>query len=194
MSQLGASGGVDAIGRQLGIGNEQATQAVAGALPALLGGLAKNSSEPSGATALLGALQKDHDGSILDDVAGFLGQGAGAGPGAGILRHVFGGRQGAIESAVGSLSGLDAGKAGQLLTMLAPLVMGMLGKTQRQQGLDVGGLTDLLGQEKRTAQQRAPQAVDMLGKLLDSDGDGDMMDDIAKIGGGLLGGLFGGKR
>jgi hypothetical protein len=194
MDQLDSGGGVDAISRQLGAGRDQTSQAVAGALPALLAGLGKNSSEPTGASALLGALERDHDGSVLDDVAGFLGQGAGGGAGAGILRHVFGGRQGAVESAIGSLSGLDSGKAGQLLTMLAPLVMGMLGKTQRERGLDAGGLTDLLGQERRVAEQRSPQAVDMLGRLLDSDGDGDMMDDIAKIGGGLLGGLFGGKR
>jgi hypothetical protein len=33
-----------------------------------------------------------------------------------------------------------------------------------------------------------------LERLLDADGDGDVMDDVAKIGGGLLGRLFGGRR
>ena len=77
--------------------------------------------------------------------------------------------------------------------MLAPLVMGMLGKNQRQQGLDIGGLTDLLGGERKAAQKRAPEAVDLIGSLLDSDGDGSVTDDLAKLGGNLLGGLFGGK-
>ena len=38
---------------------------------------------------------------------------------------------------------------------------------------------------------------DLLGSLmsqLDSDGDGDSMDDIVKMGSGLLGSLFGGKK
>jgi hypothetical protein len=194
MSQLDSGGGVDAIGKQLGVDSGQASRAVAGALPALVAGLGKNSAEPAGAAALLGALQKDHDGGIMDDVAGFLGQGAGGGAGAGILRHVLGGRQGAVEKAVGGMSGLDAGKAGQVLTMLAPLVMGLLGKTQREQGLDAGGVASLLAGERKAAEQKAPEAAGMLGRLLDSDGDGDVMDDVAKIGGGLLGGLFGKKR
>jgi hypothetical protein len=193
MSQL-EGGGIDAISRQTGVSRDKALQVASAALPALLGGLERNTREPTGAAALAGALDRDHDGSVLDDVASFLGQGAGASAGAGILKHVFGGRQGPVEKAVGGMTGVDAGSVGQIISMLAPLVLGMLGRTKRQQGLDPGGLADLLGGEKKTVQQRAPQAVDLLGSLLDGDGDGNVMDDIAKIGGGLLGGLLGGKR
>lgn len=123
-----------------------------------------------------------------------MGQGSGAADaGAGILKHVFGGRESSVENSLAGLSGIDAGSAKQIMAMLAPLVMGMLGKNQRQQGLDIGGLTDLLGGERKAAQKRAPQAVDLIGSLLDSDGDGQVTDDLAKLGGSLLGGLFGGK-
>jgi len=191
--QLG-SGGIDQIAGQLGLGRDQTEKAVAGALPMLLGGLMRNSEASGGAASLLGALQNDHDGSILDDVSGFLGQGSGAAnAGMGILKHVFGGRESSVENSLAGLSGIDAGSAKQLLAMLAPLVMGMLGKNQRQQGLDIGGLTDLLGGERKAAQKKAPEAVDLIGSLLDSDGDGSVTDDLAKLGGSLLGGLFGGK-
>lgn len=191
--QLGA-GGIAQIAGQLGLGREQTEKAVAGALPMLLGGLMRNSESTGGAASLLGALQKDHDGSVLDDVAGFLGQGSGAAnAGMGILKHVFGGRESSVENALAGTSGIDAGSMKQIMAMLAPLVMGMLGKNQRQQGLDIGGLTDLLGGERRVAEKKAPGAVDLIGSLLDSDGDGSVTDDLAKLGGGLLGGLFGGK-
>lgn len=191
--QLGA-GGIDQIAGQLGLGREQTEKAVAGALPMLLGGLVRNSESTTGAASLLGALQKDHDGSILNDVAGFLGQGSGAADaGMGILKHVFGSRESSVENALAGSSGIDAGSMKQIMAMLAPLVMGMLGKNQRQQGLDIGGLTDLLGGERRVAEKKAPGAVDLIGSLLDSDGDGSVTDDLAKLGGGLLGGLFGGK-
>jgi hypothetical protein len=190
--QLG-SGGIDQIASQLGIGREATEKAVAGALPMLLGGLAKNT-RGGGADALLGALQRDHDGTILDDVSGFLGQGSGAADaGMGVLKHVFGGRESAVESAIGKSAGIDGGQMKQILAMLAPLVMGMLGKSQRQGGLDASGLAGLLGGERKAAEQRVPGAADLIGSLLDSDGDGDMSDDIAKLGGSLLGGLFGGK-
>ena len=191
--QLGA-GGIDQIANQLGIGRAQTEKAVAGALPMLLGGLMRNSQSPDGAAALLGALQKDHDGSVLDDIGGFLGQGSGAADaGMGILKHVFGGRESTVESALAGSSGLDTGQMRQILAMLAPLVLGMLGKNQRQQGLDIGGLSDLLGGERRITEKKAPGAADLLGSLLDSDGDGQVSDDLAKLGGSLLGGLFGGK-
>ena len=45
----------------------------------LLGGLLCNAQPSGGAAALLDALQKDHDGSVLDDIGGFLGQNSGAG-------------------------------------------------------------------------------------------------------------------
>jgi hypothetical protein len=191
--QLGA-GGIDQIAGQLGIGRDQTEKAVAGALPVLLGGLMRNSQSPDGAAALLGALQKDHDGSVLDDIGGFLGRGSGAADaGMGILKHVFGGRESTVESALAGSSGLDSGQMRQILAMLAPLVLGMLGKNQRQQGLDIGGLSDLLGGERRIAEKKTPGAADLLGSLLDSDGDGRVSDDLAKLGGSLLGGLFGGK-
>jgi hypothetical protein len=82
------------IGRSLGVGEEQAGSAVSAAVPMLLGGLARNTADPQGASALLGALDRDHDGSVLDDVGGFLGGGGAAtANGAGILEHVLGNKQ-----------------------------------------------------------------------------------------------------
>ena len=98
-----------------------------------------------------------------------------------------------MESALGQSTGLDAGSIGKLLTMLAPLVMGALGKKQRQSGLKPSDLGGLLQQERQTATQKAPD-LGMLGSLLDADGDGDIKDDVAKLGGSLLKSFLGGRR
>jgi hypothetical protein len=192
-SQL-QSGDIDAIARQVGVDSDSAMKVVAGALPAMLSGLSKNTQDVAGASALADALDRDHDGSVLEDVAGFLGSAGSTSTGAGILRHVLGSRQGSVEAALGQMSGIDAGSAGQILTMVAPLLLGLLGREKRSRGLDAGGLADLLGVEREVAKQRAPQAMDMLGGLLDSDGDGQITDDLADLGGSLLGGLFGGRK
>jgi hypothetical protein len=189
-SQL-ESGDIDAIARQAGVDPDSAMKVVAGALPALLSGLSKNTQDTAGASALADALDRDHDGSALEDVAGFFGSAGATTAGSGILRHVLGSRQGSVEAALGQMSGIDAGSAGQILTMVAPLLMGLLGREKRSRGLDAGGLADLLGAEREVAKQRSPQAMDMLGGLLDSDGDGQIADDLADLGGSLLGGLFG---
>lgn len=54
-------------------------------------------------------------------------------------------------------------------------------------------LSNQIGGERRAFERKAPGAADLIGGLLDSDGDGSVADDLAKLGGGLLGGLFGGK-
>jgi hypothetical protein len=192
MGQL-QGGGISEISRQLGIDESKVNQVVAGAIPAMVTGLAKTSATSSGQNSLASALNRDHNGSVLDDVVGFLGSGAGGDIGAGILGHVLGNRQGSVNQALGGASGLDAGSVQQILAMLAPLVMGYLGKTSRNKGLDGAGLAAMLGAERQRASQTAPDAMGMLGKLLDSDGDGDVADDVAKLGASLLGGFLGRK-
>ena len=189
--QLGGSA-LDMIGRQIGADRSQVEKAVPAALGSLMTGLARNARSSEGAGALAAALDKDHDGSILDDLGGVLSA-AEQGPGAGILGHVFGNKQGAVESALGQTTGLDAGSMGQLLKMLAPLVMGALGQKRRQAGLDPSDLGGLLRQEQETAARRAPD-LGMLGGLLDADGDGDIKDDVAKLGGSLLKSFLGKRR
>jgi len=192
MSQLGG-GGVDQIARSAGVSGGDVTNVLAGALPAMMAGLTRNAKSGGGASALLGALDRDHDGSVLDDVMGFLGGGGAVAGGAGILGHIFGGRKATVEQAVSKSSGVDMGSVSQIMAMVAPLLMGSLGKAKRQQGFDASGLAAALGQQEKVARQVSPSAVDMFTRMLDSDGDGDSMDDIVKMGSGLLGGLFGGK-
>jgi len=183
-------GGIQQMSKSLGLGEDDVAKVVSGAIPALMGSLIKETGSSDGAASLLGALDRDHDGSILDDVAGFLGQSGSADAGAGILRHALGAKQSTVETALSKSTGVDAASAGKILAMLAPIVMGALGKAKNQQGLDASGLAGLLDQERQTARQRSPQAADMLSRLLDSDGDGDVMDDVAKMGTSLLGSLF----
>jgi len=159
-----------------------------------MGAIAKNAATPEGSSALANALDRDHDGSILDD---FIGMATGAKQasnnkmmnGAGILKHVLGGKQNGAIDMISKMSGLSGEKSGNLLTMLAPLVMGALGKAKSSNGLDAGGLGNLLQNEVR---QVAPQRKEMglIGKLLDQDGDGNIMDDVAGLGMKVLGGLF----
>jgi hypothetical protein len=189
---LGASG-LQQISRQIGADEASTSKAIAGALPILMGALDRNTDQPGGAESLLGALTRDHDGGILDNLSGLLG-GSGSGPGEAILGHILGGKRKSVETGLGRASGLDMGTIAKLLPILAPIVMGVLGRTQRQQGLDAGGLSDYLTGERKQAQKRDPNAMGVLGKLLDTNDDGQIADDVVKLGSSLLGGLFGGRK
>lgn len=171
---------VNQISRQLGTDPGTTQTAIAAALPMLVGALARNAQDPGKAGALANALGR-HDGSVLDDVAGYLGRGGDTGDGDGILGHVLGGRKETVQTGLGQASGLDPAKAGTLLAMLAPLVMGALGKAQREKGLDTGGLAGMLGGEQQRATDAAPGVMGMLTSLLDRDHDGSVMDDIGAM-------------
>jgi hypothetical protein len=74
MGQLGG-GGITEIARSVGVSGSDVTNVLGGAVPAIMAGLTRNSSSSDGAAGLLGALDRDHDGSVLDDVMGYLGGG-----------------------------------------------------------------------------------------------------------------------
>ena len=189
--QLGGQA-LEMIGSQLGADRSQVESAVPAALGSLMTGLARNTRSSDGADALAAALSKDHDGSILDNLSSVL-SGQEPSSGAGILGHVFGAKQGAVQAALGQSTGLEAGSVAKLLAMLAPLVMGALGMKQCQGGLDPSDLGGLLRQEQRSAARKTPD-LGMLADLLDTDGDGDIKDDVARIGGSLLKSFFGRRR
>ena len=173
------------VSRQLGTNDANAGSAISAALPMILGALAKNASRPEGAEALNRALQKDHDGSVLNDVQGAV-SGYEQGSGAAILKHVFGGKQDAVATGVGQAAGLDTSKAGALLAMLAPVVMGALGKAQRSGSLDAGGLAAMLGQERQHLETKSAGLGSLL-SMLDADKDGSIVDDVLGMAAKFLG-------
>lgn len=194
------------ISQQLGIDQSQAAGAVGAALPLLMGALGKNASQPQGAEALFGALQKDHaGGGGIGDLLGAVLGGAQSRQtdGAGVLGHIFGGQQGRAEQSLGAATGLGGDRAGQLMKILAPIVMAYLAKRMFSgndggsgQATALGGgnptadiLGAVLGQEQQQVRQQGGLAGGLLGAVLDKDGDGDVdLSDMLKLGGGLLGG------
>ncbi len=174
------------ISQRLGISPEQAQLALSQFLPIIMKALAGNASQKTGATALYNAVERDHDGSIFDQLQDFLGHKRQQEDGRGINRHVFGNQTSTVARFIGQTTGLSPETTSKLMEMAAPMVMGLLGKEQRQQQLNEEGLSHLLRNSTREVQQTDPINMGMIGKLLDADGDGDIMDDVAKMGMGFL--------
>lgn len=180
---------IQAIAAQLGVDPTQAQGAIQQAMPLLIGGLAKNASTDQGADVLHSVLG-DHAGSsvagILGSVLGAGGQTGGAAGGMAILGHIFGARQDQAAQGLGQASGIGSQNAGQLLAILAPVVMGVLGNMTQRQGMSPSGLGGVLGQEAQRIGQSG--AGGWLGAVLDQDGDGKLgIGDLLKMGEGLLG-------
>ncbi len=193
---------IQGASKQFGLGEGSTQKAMSAAMPLILGAMKNNASTPEGASGLLGALMGKHDGSILDNLGSILGgdkvDDDVLKDGEGILGHVFGGKQENVAAAVSKTSGIDMGAAMNILKVAGPFLMGAIGKQARTQGVqDQNGIGDLLGGLLGGGHQEQQSLVN---RLLDADGDGSIIDDVAGmlLGGGkkgglgsLLGGLFG---
>jgi len=136
----------DQIGSAVGLDKSKTSAAVNAVLPALLGGMTKKASTPSGASDLIKALQ-DNDNSILDNLAGAFAPAKQASMldyGMKLLPMLLGGSQSTIISLIAKMFGFGDKGASSLLGMLAPVVMSIVGKQVKSQGLDAGGLASLL--------------------------------------------------
>lgn len=147
LQQLGPSA-IGQISQQLGVDQQTARTGVEAALPLLLSALAQNAQSEQGAQSLANALARDHDGSVLNNLDAVL-SGSRISDGDGIVRHVLGSQRGQVEQGLSQQLGLDGGS---LLKILAPIVLGQLGQTQRQQGLDAGQLANQLQREQQGLQ------------------------------------------
>ena len=176
---------VRAVAQRLGVSEGTAQMAVQVAVPLILSALARNAAQPENAQDLHRAVNEDHDGGILDNIMGYLGNPQAAN-GAGILGHVFGEQRGAVENNLAQATGLDQPAAGNLLEMVAPLVMGAVGRTQRQEGLDATGLAQFLDAQQQQTQESAPDMMRALSSMLDANRDGNVQDDVGR----LLGNFF----
>ncbi|MCC6459777.1 MAG: DUF937 domain-containing protein [Saprospiraceae bacterium] len=191
------------LSAQIGADKEQTATAANGIFATLLGGLANNASSETGLASLGSALDRDHDGSMLDDLMGMVGgmlQGGSEGAaapaasalnGTGILGHILGDRQEAAAEHISQSSGLNMGQIMKLMPILAPIVMGVLGRAKSSGGLDLGSLANILMGSAQGAQSGG--FGDLLGSVLGGVlGGGQQGQPQQDSGSGLFGQILGG--
>ncbi|MGY0392398.1 DUF937 domain-containing protein [Bizionia sp. KMM 8389] len=174
------------------------------ALPVLMQAMKRNTASSEGAEGLMGALNNsNHDGSILDNLGGLFSGGVDQSvtdEGDKILNHVLGDKKSTVETAIGTKAGVDSNSVAEILKVAAPILMGVLGKQSREQNVtNSSGIEGLLG--GLLGGNSPQQEQSFLESILDADGDGSVVDDVAdmflnsdKKDGGIsdmLGGFFG---
>ncbi|KQT15313.1 hypothetical protein ASG31_15410 [Chryseobacterium sp. Leaf404] len=196
---------------KFGVSKTQILALLAVAAPLVISYLRNKSQDAKEAESLNNALDKDHDGSILDDVSQ---ADARQGEGGSILSHIFGNDKNTVENNLSQNTGISMDKIGPILAMLAPVIMGYIGKEKQQNNVGAGGIGDLLGGILGNAQNQSQASNDPLSNILGSvlggggaqssgGGLGDILGSVLggggnnnKQGGGLgdiLGGFLGGK-
>ena len=159
------------IARNFGLSESATRDAIAEMAPALMRGMQRNTATPEGLEQLLVALAKGNHQRYVDQ-PGTLGEAGTLADGNAILGHLFGSKDVSrqVASHAAGSTGLDDGLLKKMLPVVASLVMGSMSKQATAGG--VSGTDGSVG--------------GLLGQLLDSDGDGSVMDDILGMAGRFL--------
>lgn len=164
----------DMVGRMAaatGLNRSDAQSGVSAAVPALLAAFTGLADKPGGAQSLVNAIKQQS--GVADNFASMIGgsnQASFIDRGSSLLSSLLGSHDSSqLASAVGRFAGLGQTKATSLIGMLAPLVMGLIGKQIGNRGIDVGSLTSLLGSQRDQIAQALPGGM---GQMLESTGIG----------------------
>jgi hypothetical protein len=176
------------VSSTLGIEPEKVMQMLPQVAPLILGGLKKQKDEQGGADRVDHILNKYGSASVLDNLGDLFSSKAQDNNPDPNLGGLLGNSGGEAANLIAKQFNVDSGTAMKLIPMLAPVILGFLTKKRDDGGLGSSGISS----------------------LLDQDGDGSILDDVAGflmqglggssqkssggLLGGLLGGLFGSKR
>lgn len=173
------------LAKSLNIDQNTAAAMIPQVAPLILGGLKRQKDNHGGAARVDHILNKYGSASVLGDLAGLFSQGAQNNAPDPRLGGLLGDSGVQASNMLANNFKMDNNTAMKIIPMLAPVILGFLSKKRDSDGAGSDGIAS----------------------LLDQDGDGSILDDVAGFllsgggrqrGGGLLGsilgGLFGGKR
>ena len=189
---LGEAQGTEAvnhISNQIGADTATTGSAIGMALPMIFGAMNSQAQTKPDIFSTIVNMATENDGTILDDVAGYLtGSNQMGNMAGGMLGSILGNKQGQVADHISNQTGLGSGQVMNLLMMLAPLVMGYLGRQQTNQNLDQGGLASMIGGITQQQRSTGNPMMDMASRFIDQDGDGNAMNDLMGLAGKFMGG------
>ncbi len=162
----------------LGESTDNTQRAFQAAVPTILASSLQKAASPGGAKELFDLVGSAGRDNVLQNVGSMMSGGGSTekllSTGQGLLSSLMGGKSASAASMISGLSGLKSSSASALLSMAAPIVMGMLGKEMASRGLNANGLAEFLMSQKNGIMRMAPSGLaNVLG-----------LSDLSKLGAG----------
>lgn len=143
------------------------SKAVSGLIPSLLGGLmGKATASEAGAEEIFQSAKAANDGGFLGNLGSLFGNADILSKGTSLFSSLFGGKSNSIIDAISSFAGIKSSSSGSLISMLLPLITGVLGKQMSDNNLGASGLASFLGGQKANIQSALPAGLGSIGSLL----------------------------
>src|SRR5215813_8613269 len=172
------------IASALGLTRSDAQSGISAAVPGLLAVLANAAAKPGGAQTMVDTVRQQS--GLQDSLSGILGgsgQSAFIERGSSMLGSLLGGGQdqSMLAGVIDRIAGIGQNASNSLLGMLAPVVMGLIGKQIGIGNLNAGSLTSLFASQKEQIAQAMPAGM---GRLLGSAG---LLDSLSGVAGSVAG-------
>src|SRR5262245_58878080 len=164
-SKAGSAPLQERIAQALGISPSAVRTAVAAAIPAILSALISLISRRGGADSLASALRGQDQNALgnLTNVLGGSNQQSAIDSGRSQLSALLGDSSvGGLANAISGFSGVNRGAAGSLLGIVGPLVIGALGREQRNAGGNASDLASVLMSQKESVAAALPSGLTSL--------------------------------
>jgi OOP family OmpA-OmpF porin len=157
----------------LGEKEDKVKTAIEGLIPTFVGGLMKRASNEAGATTLMNVVKKgNHDGSIIEQIGNLVNNKDSFAQvvekGNGLVSMLLPDKKSSIATMISQFAGVRNSSATSLLSIVAPIVVGKLGKMVATQNLDKAGLANTLLDQRSILLDETPEnlqtkMIDVLG-------------------------------
>lgn len=172
------------ISKKLNIPEKQVGSVITTSIPLLLKALAKNTKDPKQAEDLTNVISHDHDGSILGNLTSLF-SGETQTDGNKILKHILGNDLTKTTKTIAQKTNTKSTDVQNILVTLAPLLMGTLGKVQKEKKLNTHQTKELIERSARETEKEFNTGK-ILTDVLDKNRNGNLMDDLIGIIGKFL--------
>ena len=139
---------------QLGESESAISKAISGLLPAVVGGLANNASNPSVLDSITGAASSGLLGNLL-------GGSSNNSLISTVLSAIFGDKVGGLVNLISGFSGVNSNNTSSLLNLVTGAALGSVGKYAADNNLDRSGLASLLGDQKGIVSTLLPAGLSL---------------------------------
>lgn len=141
------------------------------AVPSLIGSIADKASTSDGAHAVAKMAAEQNNSGILGSLGNFFGSDSSnsmQSSGGSIISSLLGGQGNMLTSLISNFAGTKSGTVGTILSMVAPAILGMIGKHSADNNVPVSGLGSLMAGQKDLAMKALPGGFS-LSSLFSSD-------------------------
>lgn len=146
-------------------------------LPALFGAIVQRGSSEKGAGELMEIIKtENYNGGLLESIGGMLDEGGNSldpllEKGNKLVDNLLGEKEGGLTEMIANYANLDRDSSSSLLHIVTPLIMSLIGRKVEREGLNAGGLMNLLSRQKTAIQEAMPPQLAGISKLLGFHGD-----------------------